>query len=841
MRKKGLIAICSIFFALFAPFAALSASADQTDLVNTDIFLPTSYLEYYKLQNPYAICKYDDGEEVIAISHDDAIVIYRNEKFSSIPLPFSSTNRVKTLAHYGNFLLYAYDLNIYSIDLTGFNDDDWQGEIVNTGIQCLTFSVCGDTLLTATGDNLYFYEIDGQSQNFAIKTPATAQRNATKTSNVLLTESGKVYYTSADDSDLMVFDRSDNHEEKVVSVSNIRFLADGRDGKIYFSSSNGVYEVNGNLITTIATVSDDKENADLGRLFNPYGVCLTDKNTIWVIDGDINAVQEIDVKDKTFTKFAITTNSQAVNRLSGRASDLCADDDHVFALDDNRIVSIKISPDGTKSYGRISLEDGSVAIFSAGDGRVCYIADDKIKLFSFKDDGEPDFTVEKIAEIDRLPDNSGTFSNISDVYYSENMFYIIRTVYDGGDKPEIYTLSADGIIQKARLDLPFGEARQITVDVFGQIYYLAEKDGNYEFYEIRKATAEKIFTMPASSKIKNLQTDFDGALYFLTEGNKIAKISGGEMTVKTLGVSSNLEGVGEAQSLCLSYRSETAYFIFSGLILKSTSDDDMDISTPSKISIPEDFDETFVSAATFVRPEKGTKMFEVVENSSEISYGGYFNADGQTVYAVLNFGKYSYAVRDGKEIILRSADAEDAFGAEEKNESAYAVVSFNAFAVPVMKTRYITHSFSKSEKLSVSGEITFNGKTFSIVSSDNKTGFIPSDFLIYDMVSESGATEIFSAYFYDKNGVPLFSDEEMTQIVTSLPDKTKLTVIDSDDEKYTVLSDGGKAFVERRFIADEGRSDIIKTFIVILVALTLLITALFLERRFLFSKKEKDD
>ncbi len=839
MKKIFFGVVLIVIFAVLAPISTVFASADGEEFLSTDIFLPTSYLEYYKLQNPYAICKYDDGGEVIAISHDDAIVIYRNEKFYSIPLAFSATNRVKTLAHYKNYLLYAYDLNIYAIDLNGFNGSDWQAEIVNTGIQCLTFSVCGNTLLTATGDNLYFYEIDEESQTFGVKTPALKQRNATKTSNVLLTESGKVYYTSADDSDLMSFDVDDNSEEKVVSISNIRFLADGKNGKIYFSSSDGVYEVNGNLITTIASASEKTEDADLGKIYNPYGVCLTDNGTIWVVDGDINAVQEINVKDKTFTQFAITTNSNAVNRLSARASDLCVDDDHVFALDGNRIVSIKISPDNTRSYGRITLEDDDVSIFAAGDEKVCYAVADKIKLFSFKDVGEPDFEVEKITEINRLPDNSGTFVNISDVYYSEDVFYILRTVYDGGDKPEIYTLSSQGEITKLNLPLPLGEAKQIVVDVFGQIYYLAEKDGNYEFYGIRKGSVEKIFTTSATSKIKNLQTDFDGSLYYLTEGNKIGKIYGGELTEKTLSLSPNLVGVGDAQSACLSYRSENAYFIFSGLILK-TATDDLDVATPGKVVLPEDFDERFVSNPTFVRPEKGTKMFEV-SKSSDLFYGGYFNADGETVYAVKNFGKYSYAACEGTRVILRSADAENVFGADNSDKDAFAVVSFNAFAVPVCESRYTTRFFDKFEKLKVSGEIQFNGRNYSAVSCGGRSGFIPSDFLIFEILPENGASEIFSAYFYDKYGVPLYADAQMTETQNTLTDKTKLAVVNFNDDKYAVLSDGKIAFTESKFVVNDGRSDIIKAAITILVALTLFVTALFLERRFLFRDKKKDD
>ena len=55
---------------------------------STEIFLPTTYLQYYKLENPYAICREEvDGKEFVAISHKGALVIYSDGRFDEITVP----------------------------------------------------------------------------------------------------------------------------------------------------------------------------------------------------------------------------------------------------------------------------------------------------------------------------------------------------------------------------------------------------------------------------------------------------------------------------------------------------------------------------------------------------------------------------------------------------------------------------------------------------------------------------------------------------------------------------------------------------------------------------------
>ena len=52
--------------AIFSPRAFVYAADGETAAqATTEIFLPTTYLQYYKLEKPYAICREEiDGKEV---------------------------------------------------------------------------------------------------------------------------------------------------------------------------------------------------------------------------------------------------------------------------------------------------------------------------------------------------------------------------------------------------------------------------------------------------------------------------------------------------------------------------------------------------------------------------------------------------------------------------------------------------------------------------------------------------------------------------------------------------------------------------------------------------------
>ncbi|MBO4262396.1 MAG: hypothetical protein J5903_01275, partial [Clostridia bacterium] len=381
------IMTCALFLCAHTGTGA-RANGDGNE-IKTEMFLPTSLLQYYELSDPYAICRYvdDEGEEVVAISQKNSIVVYRNEKFRSIPLNLSGNSQPKFIDRFDNYVLYLYSLKIYAVDMNGFNDEGWNAEekTVQTGITCYTFSVCGNRMAYADESNLYLGELsvnDGEIE-FTEKKTIEAER----ISALYYSPDETICYASSTRAG--VFRITGDGETLLSGEENLREVRSitGDGQYVYISVESGICRLGSDGTCELIKSSSSAADKDLGEIFEPLGLCVTSANTLWVVDGEINAVQEIDLGTLAFTDFAITTNSKAVNRLSAGASDICVDGDKIYALDGDRIVVIN-DIDGENSYNRITL-DGNAEFFAAGGGYLLAGRQKKLSVFSITETNSP--------------------------------------------------------------------------------------------------------------------------------------------------------------------------------------------------------------------------------------------------------------------------------------------------------------------------------------------------------------------------------------------------------------------------------------------------------------------
>ena len=399
------------------------------DPIATDIFLPTSYLQYYKLDNPYAICRYeDDGDTFVAISHAGAIVIYKcsgetgSEQFRSIKIDGSSAIGVPSIAKYKNFLIFTQWSNIYYIDVSDF-DSAGDRPQVSAGLSCsYGFSVYGDMIAVTTNSAVIYYDLsvaeDG-SLAFTQKSENKYCYEITGLTAIYLADNEKTFFHSNDAKAIFEYSPVNSVARKIVTgVENVKSLAQSKEtgNELFYSTSEGLFSVNPSdstpETTEICRVSEEGER-DLGKLWNPQGLCVVD-GKLWVVDSDnsdpknsINAVQEFDLDKGKFTDFAITTNSKAVNRLTGKAQDITMYGDNIYALDEDRIVVIGNADDvpENRTYHRIDLES-SVDEFAVYGDYVAYSTFNSTNLTSkitvakitAADDENPILGLEKIFE-----------------------------------------------------------------------------------------------------------------------------------------------------------------------------------------------------------------------------------------------------------------------------------------------------------------------------------------------------------------------------------------------------------------------------------------------------------
>lgn len=867
---KKITALAAIILCAFALVfgAAKTVRADgqeNENIVNTEIFLPTTYLQYYKLENPYAICRQPyHNRELVAISHKGAIVVYYDEKFYKRDITeLSSEQGVPSLQLYGEYLLFSAQSRLYSIFVGDLESgEELSYKSVKCGDETVSandFSVCGNKVAVITNNSLDFYEIVSDASGIALVKEKGLNKNALN--SVLLSKNGLTYYAK-DDDNIYVYDNET--EEKLVSATVVRSIAESGDiddKTLYYSCLSGVYSVDLSAdkkeSVPIKEVSPGNDpDKDLGKLWDPQGICLTGKG-IWVVDGEICAVQEIDLSKKEFTDFAITTNSRAVNRLSMNAKGITVDDGNIYALDENRIVVVENAYENkdARTYRRINL-DVFPDKFAVGGGFVAYSTGKKVYLGKIPDSEEKqaEITLEQIPLIKGETDSDV----VVDMCYKDGAFYVLSNVLDNQKTyPIIYKidLSAEnktlGNFYNKKVKEEKGKF--LAVDVFGSVYMsVTDPSGaKYSFYTVTpEKTAGLIADYVPDGEIIKMQTDFDGKLYLLTAGGTVSCLdvaeSGGyeEKFVKNVKKSPNLEnsGVGNPVSFTMDENSDKAYFIFGGLILSSSEKTDLNIATVNTIAVPNGFTYAFDLGGSFGKLRENSKLFSVdpVKTDGEyFKYLDYFTQTQPDDYAFIKISdRFSLAIKRGVSAIVRNSDIIGTFAATETSGDYYSLVAFKTYSLPVLEDSYYAElSVDSKQKISVAGEVEFNGVKFVAVCKDNVYGYIPYSFLTERITGPQTEKSVKTAYVYARGGVEVY-DENYKLNGKVVVDKERVAVInDGKDYTYVRFGDGTYGYVKTTYLTVNSRENFVKCLVAVLCASSFLVTSLFLERKYLFEAR----
>lgn len=874
--------------AIFSPRAfAYAADGETAAQATTEIFLPTTYLQYYKLESPYAICREEiDGKEFVAISHKGAIVLYSDGKFKNITNATLSRSEqgVPTLQLFkGKYLLFSINSKVFTVDIE--NENSEPAEI--TGISGEDFSLYESTLAVSTSSQIVYYSLT-ESDGSVVATETdkiNGQNNNTKAP--LLSCNGKTYFydfRNFEQPCICEYDKTANGGAgkitPIVNVLEVFSLAETgtNDGKLYYSCNTGVYVIDLNesnpkplpIKTAEQSSSNDK---DLGQLWKPQGICLTGKG-LWVVDSAINAVQEINLTpdekgNYNFTDFAITTNSRAINRLSVNAADVAYGNGTVYALDENRIVVIE-NADGDKDSRTYHLIDLPVNAekFAVGGGYLAYQRSEKqITYGKIAAQKETEENKETYDPNKYILENENTFElkvegsdKILDICYGDKAFYVLSTVLSGG-KNHPYVVKIDCVSgdETPMCDTTVeGISKKIAVDPFDKIYvYAVNGDENVVYSFGNDGKASKVYSSTESlsdGNVVKMQTDFDGKLYFLSDNGKVVRLDG-EITngvtsyKKALSVtvekSENLAGVGNPVSFCACAESRKAYFIFGGLILRldESGETAADITTVNTVPVPENFSFAYSDQTTYGKTTESAKLFRINPKVLDGKYfefikDGYLSETENADYAFVKINeKYSLAINSSVAAIIRNSDVATASSYNGEELSLYSVVGFDAYALPVLSSAYKTSlSVGSGENLKIVGKLDFNEKTYYLIDKGGEKGYIDSSFTTNKIAVRPGKSVDKSAYVYDKRGVTVY-DENHAATGKTIKGKNQVRVISSANGYSKVrFSDGSVGFVKNGVIIYDSASDFVKCIVAILCASSFLVLALFFERKYLFGR-----
>lgn len=768
-------------------------ASSQTEVL-VESFLPASPVEFYDLNSPVAVSYSNDGYTVISeYSYDQTTNTEHNKLSVYNPIlkayvEFASGNgysNITQIKKYGDFIYFAHESNIYYVSVNDLSatpkqllyyDNDVNANSVGVSNY---FDFNNGKLVANLSNTIDFYSLAYvEGEPFAQHVFPFKGINS---SLGFYSNDGNVYFLSG--STLCYINPLVNIKPTTLTqnMPSIISMVDIGD-YLYFTNSEGLFRLSKTLNSVPEKILSVTVNAKtLGHIRSPQG--LTVKNgKLLITDNYLNCIQEFDITSLSFTTFAITTESTADFRLTYGASKICLSDNFVYVLDNSYVATefeqerkriVRISTDNAqKKYQKIDLSniyeknaDFTLKNFVCSDTHILICDSDTVTLYKIIE-GTP-LTLEPIYTYD-------SSIEVTSVNYLDGVFYFLNTAGFGeeylGNVTKITKIiipSEDNELEEIKIETSTSEipgiAIKTAVDVFGNVYVYTKTDlssVNGKLIRYYNDTVNDI--KDVNDNILDIQTDFNGYIYALTENNIVKKFVKNEQNYDTYDYILKLATNETANGLVLNYQKETAY-ILGGARVYKTSDNALDIGNLSSISAKDVNALKIYEEVKFVTVNKNAKLFKVIL--------GNYRYDGDEVYfkditpiANPNVTKTYLVISDLNDeyylvsysqklvaLVRKTSVSEDSqkFDAnvinvndyetygieviEKENTAHYTSNQVKIYSRPMFDDNYNVSLVDKNTKIYEKKRITFNGKTASLVSlteNGESIGYIFSGYLV---------------------------------------------------------------------------------------------------------------
>ncbi len=768
--KKFWFLIATFIISLFVGIVTINNNvAFSNTKLNTDMFLPASFIEFYDLNSPEDIY-YKDGYLIIAeyvegqnnSNNKSRLVIYdptTKAYVTNDTINYSISN----IAMFDEFVLLLMNSNIYYLKTT-----DLTIAPIDTQINCTSFSVNGSTLITTKTSTINSYTLNNDNGNLTISNHSEIIGSQVP-SNAILSSNGCIYYTSQN-KELRIIDTTFTERLVTTLQTPIVNLTEYGD-YIYFTAPDGVYKILKNSPNTLTKIFDVTNQTTLGYVVEPTGITVTD-NSILLADKKLNCVQEISPLTDTFTTFAITTESTCDYRLTSNSQNLILSENYIYALDNTfenkkRIVKTSINSQ-QKVYKKIDLsnfydnyEDFEVVSFTASDDMLLLnyknttLTETKYYLGLYKQIDGQVITLEKLYEIEN--------SSVSSLFYLSKEFYYtdkfnafdakdyininkITTTFDDNGS---VTVNDTKVTQNTEIE---GVLIDATIDVFGN-YYLFYSLNNTS-YMIRYYNGSTTTPIEINYNVYNINTDFNGNVYVLDDSNSIHKyvydITKKIYTETSYDINVKISGL-ICKDFALNYLNDCFYALSEACIFKS-SDNALQIEHLKRI-LANDVQLTKVTTdLKFIQVNQTAKMFKVsVDDYTVDGTNLYFknieaisNPNTTKIYLVIseldNYYLISYSPSFYALVRKSSVEADATLIAPEKylinnisikdynGQVKYITNDTAIYSRPIIDDKITVNSFGKNKQVYIIKTITFNNKTLALIS-DNDS-LTPSGYIL---------------------------------------------------------------------------------------------------------------
>lgn len=769
MKKLAVLLLTilsAVCLAVSLPHFSARAETISSKTVPTTTFLPSSALQLYDLKSPVSISYSSSGFMVISehiggtdgTSLFDRISVYNpnTQKFGALA-PHPTIYNVTHAQEYGGYVFYLSNSRLYSVPTTSLSEEPFETPITSSNF----FQIKGNYLITNTNNSIVIYEVSTQG---GLTFTKKSTHNFT-TKNAFISEENNVYYLFG--GKLYCFDTQSSTSYEVATVSvDVNYMTEIGE-HIYLSSGTGIYKVKKSANSQVEQIVSTDSVNKLGHLSSPQGLAVMDGNLL-IADPTLKCVQAINPINSEFTDFAITTESTADYRLTNNASTLSLSENYAYVLDDGeakedgtvykRIVKVAIDKNNEKRYQSFSLEplyeqnaNLNVKLVTCSDSHIAIYADKTLSLYNVLSGSlvkEYSIDSESVTSLFYL-DGEFYYTDYALHNFEHNKVVVHKITLPSQDN-ELSEIKNSKLSENALIK---GVCKNMCVDVFGSVYMIVDpQDGDSQkLIKLKNGVATTLASV--NYTVKTIKVDFASNLYVLSDSNALYKYGYRDYaSYETY----NFDTEFPIKDIDLNYRTNKCYALSNSCILQ-TSNDALEIINLSAISA-KNLIINQITTPKFITASEDAKLFKITlndydENFNFKSVTPITNPTPGKVYLVVAEIENYYIVSHSNKLVALISKTDAEYSPSQVYDSAiitptyynefdisvedvqgaerYLSSSTVVFSKPIFDYNYQTQTISKGEKVKAVQKVTFNGTELTLVSdlSGNLKGYVVSGYL----------------------------------------------------------------------------------------------------------------
>jgi len=756
-----LIFACGGFLIASTP-AKAKVKADAETTLNTELFLPSTYFEFYKLNNPIDICQ---DENYIYVAESNALVLYdiKSELYTRISLTsFNSsiTNVTKIDCYKGNvFILNNSIIYYYSVS---------DKNLVATDLKVANyFSISGDHVYTNTSASIMVNKIVENGNGFSFEVLSTfvsGHLKDTPTNSLVYSPStNNLYYFTLSGCTV----RNLTTNEETSPFSETTYYAKAVNGSIYYTSDNKLYEINEASQTNKVLFDLDPENLSVAN--NEIKGFSIYQDKILIVHSTKNEVCQYDFSSG-YTGVSIATTKKAVNRLTENVIDVIYDSEYVYALQKESLLRFSTTK---KEYKEITFIDNEFSLpsfspkYLAVDGNTLIISNgDDLRAFKLITNEDGSLVCENVNII--FPAD-WDYNNISGIRTFDGNFYLLKNKTINNVQNAVIIKLHYSKAQKSfyvntneYLFKISGNGQDFTISPFGDLYLLLNKSPQektvvcYDIVTNRLSSTQRSFYATQAK----LFCDFENVYYL--NGNRIYNLNNN----KSYLIEKNPNLPNDTPiGITINLTESMVYLLYKGYILKTT---DLPLISPNSFKIPKELYSKFYSDIKTYKLASGAKIFEVDCSEEYFNYKNVTSCldkeyifvstlEESNNFCLINYEYKSYLVRTS-DLIVEDSNNVKTF--TPQITKGYYVTRAGSYGLPILNfEQYVSAVTSGVFRLKTVGAFTqveilngleINNEQFYLVKfNDGSLGYIQTSFIattINYFLADISSTKVYNVF-----------------------------------------------------------------------------------------------